>query len=299
MKSTVSATTSVRDEPRRIVVSPADTNVYVSNSGTGTVSVVNATTAAIVATITVGGSTWDIDISRDGLTLYVATVSGNSVKKIATATNTVTSTLTLAAAAALALTPDDTKLYVGNASTSVYVIDTATFAVETGPITVGSTPDSLAITPNGTTVYVGNYASDTVSVISTTTNAVTATITDRDAPFFSARLFGTRLLNVGGIPTLPEWGVILLTLSLLAIATWQLAAVPAMTTGVSGTAMVSGGSWLTSMLLGQVAATIGLGYYTVLVGPPVAHDEIGTFLAGCDNGSDSSVRAPFILSHTS
>ena len=34
------------------------------------------------------------------------------------------------------------------------------------------------------------------------------------------------------------------------------------------------------MLLGQVAATIGLGFYAVLVGPLVAHDEIGTFLAG-------------------
>ena len=65
-----------------------------------------------------------------------------------------------------------------------------------------------------------------------------------------------------------------------AIATWQLAAVPAMATGVSCTIMVSGGSWLTSMLLGQVTATVGLGFYAVLVGPLVAHDGIGAFLAG-------------------
>jgi hypothetical protein len=83
-----------------------------------------------------------------------------------------------------------------------------------------------------------------------------------------------------GIPTLPEWGLILLTLSLVAIATWQLAAVPATATGVSGTVMMSGGSWLTSMLLGQVTATVGLGFYAVLVGPLVAHDGIGAFVAG-------------------
>ena len=53
-----------------------------------------------------------------------------------------------------------------------------------------------------------------------------------------------------------------------------------MATGVSGTVMMSGGSWLTSMLLGQVTATVGLGFYAVLVGPLVAHDGIGAFLAG-------------------
>ena len=88
------------------------------------------------------------------------------------------------------------------------------------------------------------------------------------------------------IPTLPQWGMILLTLSLFAIATWQLAAVPAMVTGISGTVMVSHGSWLTSMLLGQVTATVGLGFYAVLVGPLVAHDGVGAFLAGGAPGRD-------------
>ena len=83
-----------------------------------------------------------------------------------------------------------------------------------------------------------------------------------------------------GIPTLPEGGLILLMLSLMAIATWQLAMVPATATGVSGTVMMSGGSWLTSMLLGQGTATVGLGFYAVRVGPLVAHDGIGAFLAG-------------------
>ena len=74
--------------------------------------------------------------------------------------------------------------------------------------------------------------------------------------------------------------MILLTLSLLAIATWQLSAVPATATGVSATVTVSGGPWLTSMLVGQVTATIGLGFYALLVGPLVAHDGNGAFLAG-------------------
>jgi len=59
-----------------------------------------------------------------------------------------------------------------------------------------------------------------------------------------------------------------------------LAAVPGSGTGVSGAAIVYHGSWLTSMLVGQVTATIGLGFYALLVGPLVAHDGNGAFLAG-------------------
>ena len=231
--NTVSTTTTVGGGPRRIVVLPTGTHVYVSNFSGNTISVLNATTAAVVATITVGGKPWELDVTGDGSTLYVANFGSNSVQKIATATNTVTATLTVDRAAGLSLTPDNTKLYVGTGPDGVSIIDTVTFTVETGPITVGSQPDSLAITPDGTTVYVANFDANSVSVISTTTNAVTATITGINGVFFTARLFGPRLPNVGGIPTLPEWGVILLTLSLLAIATWQLAAVPAMATGVS------------------------------------------------------------------
>ena len=53
-----------------------------------------------------------------------------------------------------------------------------------------------------------------------------------------------------------------------------------MVTGVSDTVMVSHGYYLTSMLVGQVAATVGLGFYGALVSPLVAHDGIGTFLTG-------------------
>ena len=43
-------------------------------------------------------------------------------------------------------------------------------------ITVGSDPIGVAVTPNGEYAYVTNYDSSTVSVISTATNMVTATV---------------------------------------------------------------------------------------------------------------------------
>ena len=107
-----------------------------------------------------------------------------------------------------------------------------------------------------------------------------ATVPVGNNPLAFGQFIGHCLRPAPGIPTLPQWGILLLTLSLLATANWQLAAVPEMATGVSGTVMVSGGSWLTSMLLGQVAATVGFGFCTVRVSPLVAHDGIGAFLAG-------------------
>ncbi len=47
----------------------------------------------------------------------------------------------------------------------------------TATITVGSEPRGVAVTPNGAYAYVTNEGSGTVSVISTATNTVTATIT--------------------------------------------------------------------------------------------------------------------------
>ena len=89
--------------------------------------------------------------------------------------------------------------------------------------------------------------------------------------------------NVLGIPTLPQWGMMLLTLSLLSLATWQLAGqAVGVGAGANGAgALLSPRShWLTSLLLGQGVVTLGLGLYAFLIGPLVPHDGLGAFLAG-------------------
>lgn len=85
------------------------------------------------------------------------------------------------------------------------------------------------------------------------------------------------------IPTLSQWGMILLSLSLLTIATWQLAGRPVLfAAGTSGPVALypPRRQWLTSLLLGQGIATLGLVMYAVVVGPLVPHDGLGAFLAG-------------------
>ena len=85
-----------------------------------------------------------------------------------------------------------------------------------------------------------------------------------------------------GIPTLPQWGLLLLTLSLLTLATWQLVGQPARTgqTSTGAAALLPASShWPSSLLLGQGVAAAGLLLYA-LFSPLVAHDGVGVLLAG-------------------
>ena len=86
------------------------------------------------------------------------------------------------------------------------------------------------------------------------------------------------------IPALSHWGMILLTLSLLLLASWQLAGQPArLATGQAKLGLRSPPDrrrLLRSLLIGQGLAAVGLLLYGVLVAPPAPHDGVGAFLAG-------------------
>ena len=109
---------------------------YVTNAGSGNVSVINTATNLIATTIPVGLTPEQIAITPNGAFAYVANSGSNTVSVIATASNTV----------------------VGS------------------PIPVGSGPAGIAITPSGAFAYVANFVSNTVSVIATASNTVVATV---------------------------------------------------------------------------------------------------------------------------
>ena len=105
--------------------------VYVANSGNGTVSMINTTTNAVTGAVTVGGEPVDVAITPDGRYAWVVDGIGGSVS----------------------------------------VIDTKTKTVVQGPIAVGLAPRGIAITPNGGRAYVTNSGDDTVTVLNTGTYA--------------------------------------------------------------------------------------------------------------------------------
>ena len=151
--------------------------VYVSNASDNTVSVINAGTNTVVATIPVGTLPTLIALTPDNTRAYVANQGSNDVTVINTATNTVVTTIPVGTqATGVAVTPDGTRVYATNTgSNTVSVINTATNTV-VATIPVGTNPQGIKVTPDGTRVYVTNGGTGDVSVITTATNTVVATV---------------------------------------------------------------------------------------------------------------------------
>jgi YVTN family beta-propeller protein len=190
--NTVTATISVGLTPEGVAVSPDGTRVYVANWNSNTVSVINATTNTLITSITVGINPAGVAVSPDGTTVYVTNEGVNyspgtdgMVSVINVASNTVTASIRVhGKPEGIAVSPDGRTVYVANYNNNdVSVINTATNTVTT-TIPVGFYPEGVAFNPSGTRVYVANQGSypygastGSLSVIDTSTNSVTATVT--------------------------------------------------------------------------------------------------------------------------
>ena len=145
---------------------------------------INATklTPSVSATVAVGIGPNGVAVSPDGKRVYVANQSSDTVSVIDTTTTPPSVAATVAFETntfpfQLVFSPDGTRVYVANAGGGVWVVDAAanppsrlTF------ITVGAGPSGIAITPDGAVVYVVNNGVSSVSLISTISNSVVATI---------------------------------------------------------------------------------------------------------------------------
>lgn len=168
-----------------IAVSPDGKVVYVaSNIPTSgeesTVSVIDAASKAVTATITIpGGNARYVAFSPSGAFAYATVDQGIVV--IDAATNAVTNTISVSGGTALAIafTFNGASAYVGNAASLVSVIDTAT-QTEITTVPLPNFPRGLALSLDGRFVYVAvektNPGAPGVVAINTANNAVEAAV---------------------------------------------------------------------------------------------------------------------------
>ncbi len=163
-------TTLSVDGTRLVAVSPDGTRVYVASP----LQVIDAATSSIMATVPVQPS-GGFAFSPDGSRLYVTEAGGIAV--IDVAGSVILSRIGVDHAAhGIAITPDGAFAYV--TAVWLWLVDLSTTEVSA----IG--PDlklngELAISPDGSSLYVAGFGfgpTDRVTVVSTATNTVTATI---------------------------------------------------------------------------------------------------------------------------
>lgn len=154
-----------------------DAFAYVTNYGNSTVSVINTTNHALVATIPVGSGPFGIAVSLDGSRVYVTNRIDNTISVINTSTNTVIATIPVGSFPwGVSVGLNDKYVYVTNSKdNTVSVIDNTTNTV-IKTINVDSYPIGVAPSPDGTLIFVACSSQGTISVISTITNTVVSTI---------------------------------------------------------------------------------------------------------------------------
>jgi YVTN family beta-propeller protein len=154
--------------------------LFVENTNSGDISVIDNSTLKVVATIPVGLSPDDIISSPDGHTLYVSRIvrgtngrpSGKGeVVAVDPGTHQVLWRARFTGVPNhLAVSPDGRQVYVTVVSTSyVNVIDPAQHAV-VDSIEVGKGPHDIVVSPDGKRIYVGLILGNKVSIVDAATH---------------------------------------------------------------------------------------------------------------------------------
>ena len=156
----------------KILADPARTRVYITDTASNSVVVIDTTTLKVTATVPVGSDPVDMAISPDGNTLFVAN-GGSTLAAIALLdlnTLAVRTTFPLASAPQAIAAGNGGRLYVsagdGNFSNNIYQLDSTTGAVQTSVSENSDDYDLLTLSPNGNTLFAANNDAEPGDLVS-------------------------------------------------------------------------------------------------------------------------------------
>ncbi len=179
--------------PSAVAVSPANGRVYVANTFSNTLSVLDPTRIGtpnplVIASIPVPGSPVAIAMSPDGSTAWVASAGSPALTRIDLSSNSVTSSIPLPLLpAGLAMAPDGLRLYVTGYGPAVLPVETSSGNLGS-PIELPSCTAprcvamGAAVSADSRTLYVANTSRNQVAVINLETSQVTTNINVQGAP---------------------------------------------------------------------------------------------------------------------
>ncbi len=168
----VAGSTTVGLNPAQTIVDYQRARVYVANTGSDTVSVIERPTNALLQSIAVGDQPSALAVTPNGDKLYVG-IAGGQVQVVDIALGTVQTTINVGGSSGIAITPDGARAYVTGGL--IYVIDTATNTV-TQSFAPGQDmgAENIVMTPDGSKAYVTANAlfGGAIAVLDLSTNTI-------------------------------------------------------------------------------------------------------------------------------
>jgi YVTN family beta-propeller protein len=177
---TVRAVVPVGQAPQGLAVSPGGGPVFVANTGSRTVSVIDHDAAAVSASLPMPGTPRYVTVSPDGRRAYVSMYSGEGADSAVAAVDLPSGSVSALVRSspepyALAAAPTGDVYVPSHGSASVAILDGQT--LEFGrSVTVEPNPHSVAFSPSGGRAYSANHESNSISVIDVGSNTVVTTV---------------------------------------------------------------------------------------------------------------------------
>jgi YVTN family beta-propeller protein len=182
-------TTQVRSH--MIVATPNEMKFYVTNTVSGSVSVIDKSTGE-VKVLPTGPGTEGIAISPDGKEVWAASRTDANISIISTATDAIVATFPSGGKSPkrMEFTPDGSQVWVTNSGSSQTTVFDAHARELIESLTTSKDPSGVSISPDGRRAYITNSNANVLTFVDVTSRKVLSTMpigTDPDGVAWSAR----------------------------------------------------------------------------------------------------------------
>lgn len=158
--------------PVHVALNPAGNRAYVTDQFGNAVSVIDAVSRTLLATIPLGDGGFNLGVSPDGAHVF-ATTAGGRVYVIATATNAVIDSMLVGSAPnGVAFSPSGQTVYISSRDAGTVTAFNASTFQQVAVYQVGGAPQRLAVSLSGKTLYAANEAHG-LDIVDLSTGTVT------------------------------------------------------------------------------------------------------------------------------
>ena len=180
-----------QERSHMIVATPNETKFYVTNTVSGSVSVIDRTSSE-VKVVSTGPGTEGIAISPDGKEVWAASRLDDKISVISTATDTIVAAFPSGGKGPkrMDFTPDGTQVWVTNPSSNQTTVFDARARELLASLTLSKSPSGVYISSDGRRAYITNAVANELTFIDVMSRKIVNTMpigSDPDGVAWSAR----------------------------------------------------------------------------------------------------------------